>query len=101
MLAATQRLTQLAAADGTAARWSPEQGDWLGSAAPAAQARYLQALMEAVRSRQQAGAQETDAPPPLPSGPGWQTGHPHEEMNWQRTWRLLEDESFAPEPTGR
>lgn len=99
VLAASQRLLALAEKDGDAARWLPEQGDWLPARALDDQVRYLQALLAAVRQRQQDGELETLPPPPMPGWTGWLQPQPQGMMNWQRTWRWLENDSLnAPVP---
>ncbi|MBT9597106.1 MAG: hypothetical protein IV094_14080 [Vitreoscilla sp.] len=91
---ALARLEALAG-DGEA-RWMPEQGAWLGRSGPRDHGAYLQALTEAVRSRQAAGAAETDAAPALPGLAEAMGRGTRPALNWQRAWRQLEDEGFGP-----
>lgn len=91
-------LAQLAQDDGSAARWLPEQGPWLGADAPALHLRYGAWLRQAVQAAQARGALETDAPEPGADLPAWQLREPRQGLNWQRAWRLLEEAGFEAVP---
>jgi len=96
MTASYQRLATLAAPDGPAARWLPEQGPWLPADGPAQHAAYLRALVATVQQAQQHGGLETDLPARLPgTAPVMNQGLRH-GLNWQRAWHLLEDSAFDP-----
>jgi len=78
------------------ARWLPTQGPWLGAGAPQDQRAYLAALQAAVRASQEAGALETEPPAVLPGLPAYLSQGERAALNWQRVWRALEAQSFAP-----
>lgn len=98
LAASYAKLAELARADGTAAHWLPEQGNVMGSDAPARHARYLQQLEAEVMQALRQGTLETEPPPPpapntLPLGDGMRHG-----LNWQRAWHALEVRAFDESP---
>ena len=94
MAASFSRLAALAAPDGPAARWLPEQGPWQPADAAVQHAAYLRALEAAVRQAQQRGALETDLPAHLPGTADVMTQGLRHGLNWQRAWHLLEGSAF-------
>jgi hypothetical protein len=93
------RLAALAAADGAAARFVAEQGALRGADAPARDAAYWQALLDAVRATIARGDDEA-APAPAMAGwpPDW-AGQPWHGFNWQRAWRQVEPQVLGgPSP---
>ncbi len=94
----SQRLALLAASDGPAARFVPEQGPLLAAEAPAAHARYWADLLAAAEAAVLRGDDETAPAPAWPGlPPGW-AGQPWHAMNWQRAWRQVEAAVLAAPP---
>ena len=91
-----QRMVELSAGDGDAARWIGEQGPPLDATAPRQLSGYWQALQAAATEAVRRGDTALADPPALPGVPAaWQTGVPH-QFNWQRAWRQAEDALFEP-----
>ncbi len=79
-------------------QWLGEQGGLATAQEFQAGLTYWAALDEQVRQAQRAGAWELDMPAAPADVPAmhWQ-GERH-QMNWQRAWRELEAQSWAPAP---
>lgn len=91
----SRQLADLAAADGPAARFVPEQGPLLPADAPAAHAAYWAGLLDAARAAVARGDDETAPAPGWPGLPaGWQA-MPRHALNWQRAWRQVEPAVLA------
>ncbi|MCZ2440017.1 MAG: hypothetical protein LC119_07605 [Burkholderiales bacterium] len=86
----TLRLADLARADGATVRYLGEQGPVADAGAAAQQARYWQALLEAVRAAMEAGQPETAPPRSWPGLPPAWARHPWHALNWQHAWREAE-----------
>ncbi len=94
---ATRRAAELAAADGTGARWVGEQGGVQDAGALPRVAAYWAALQQAAAGPVARG-ELLGAAAPLPSlPPAWNT-HPQHALNWQRAWRQAEDGQFDAAP---
>lgn len=89
----TQRLVEIAAADGERARWIGEQGEPMDAGAAARHLAYWDAIGAAVAGAFERG-EMLDKPPPLAGiDPAW-LAHPRHALNWQRAWRQAEDRAL-------
>jgi hypothetical protein len=93
MRAATQ---QLAAMARSATLLIGEQGEPVGREEPDAHIAYWNALDAAVRSAQSRGDDATTVQTSLPGIDASRTAGRAHALNWQRAWRLAEDEALRP-----
>jgi len=95
----SQQLAALAAGDGPAVRFMPEQGPLLAAGAPAQHARYWAGLLAAAEAAVLRGDDETAPPPVWPGLPAGWAGAPWQALNWQHAWREAEEAVLSAPPT--